>query len=233
MILALTLEDDTVGADYFRSLEAAGFSAGEIRVLRSHDRAPADFDGLLLAGGEDVDPALYGEERREGLKRVNRRRDEQELALVQRARAIDVPIFGICRGLQVLNVAYGGTLIQDIPTEVPSAVTHEISKPRDASAHRVAPVPGRFLASEGGEFPVNSRHHQAIARLGASLASAACSPDGLIEAVEAEADGARAPIFAVQWHPENLQSDPRALRLFGSFYESVSRLSRERKGRTQ
>lgn len=226
MRIAVTLEDGTKGADYLFSLEESGFAESEIAALHSRDRAPAEFDGLLLSGGGDVDPALYGDARREGLGRVDRRRDDQELALIERAKELGVPIFGICRGLQVLNVAYGGTLIQDIPTESPSAVTHRISSPRDAYAHDVSTAPQGFLSGDGSAFAVNSRHHQAIGRLGSGLAAAAHSPDGLIEAVEAAGGGA--PVFAVQWHPENLRSDPRARRLFGLFFDSVSRSCRER-----
>lgn len=218
MKIVATIEDDTVGADYLASLERAGFVREEIAVVHSRDASPFSFDGLLLGGGEDVDPELYGAVRHERLGRVNRRRDEQELALIARARRNAIPIFGICRGLQVLNVAFGGSLVQDIPSERPSPVSHAVKTPRDARAHGVRAESGAFLEAFR-EFPVNSRHHQGIDRLGSGLRACAFSIEGLIEAVEAR-DGPSA-IFAVQWHPENLGEDPVARFLFEKFRESV------------
>jgi putative glutamine amidotransferase len=214
MRTVVTLEDGTSGTDYLDSLAEAGFPAEEIVVLRSGDRPPVGFDGLLLAGGEDVDPPLYGETARPGIGGINRRRDEQELGLIAAARRRGAPIFGICRGLQVVNVACGGTLVQDIPTEIPSPVEHDVRRPRDAMAHAVTVSAGGALPS--GTFAVNSRHHQAIARLGGGLSATARSADGLIEAIEG--DG----IVAVQWHPENLRQDPVSRRLFRMFREAVA-----------
>jgi putative glutamine amidotransferase len=214
MRIVVTLEDGTEGKDYLDSLAEAGFAADEIVVLRSADRPPVDFDGLLLAGGEDVDPPLYGEAPRPGLEDVNRRRDEQELGLIVAARRRGAPVFGICRGLQVVNVACGGTLVQDIPAEAPSPVEHRVRRPKDALAHAVTVTGGTSLPA--GTFPVNSRHHQAIARLGAGLSVTARSTDGIIEAVEGEG------ILAVQWHPENLRDDPVSRGLFRSFRAAVA-----------
>ncbi|MGH9443737.1 MAG: gamma-glutamyl-gamma-aminobutyrate hydrolase family protein [Thermoanaerobaculia bacterium] len=217
MKIAVTIEDGTRGADYIGSLDRAGFSAEEVLAVHSADASPFAFDGLLLGGGEDVDPDLYGAPRHERLGRVNRRRDEQELALIARARRNRVPTFGICRGLQVLNVAFGGTLVQDIPSQRPSAVEHSVKAPRDARAHSVRPERDGFLVSFG-EFSVNSRHHQAVDRLGSGLRPSAFSPEGLVEAVEAQDSS---PVFAVQWHPENMTADPVAKFLFEKFRESV------------
>ncbi|HET9793793.1 MAG TPA: gamma-glutamyl-gamma-aminobutyrate hydrolase family protein [Thermoanaerobaculia bacterium] len=214
MRIVVTLEDGTGGDDYLGSLAAAGFSSGEIAVLRSGDLPPFEFDGLVLAGGEDVDPPLYGESARPGLGEVNRRRDDQELGLIASARRRGAPIFGICRGLQIVNVACGGTLVQDIPTEIPSPVEHQIRRPKDAMAHAVTVSGGASLPP--GTFSVNSRHHQAIARLGAGLTATARSADGVVEAVEGEG------IVAVQWHPENLREDPVSRRLFRTFREAVA-----------
>lgn len=214
MKVLVTLEDGTAGKDYLDSLARAGFAPEEIVVLRSRDVPPIDFDGLLLGGGEDVAPALYGQTPRPGLGEVNRRRDDQELGLVAAARRRGAPIFGICRGIQVVNVACGGTLLQDIPSEFPSKIDHEVRSPRDAIAHTVASSGGAFVPA--GPLPVNSRHHQAIARLGAPLSVVARSADGLIEAVEAEG------MVAVQWHPENLADDPAARALFRGFRDAVA-----------
>jgi putative glutamine amidotransferase len=221
--VVLTLEDGTKGADYLSALEAAGFSRGEILPLGSRDAPPADFDGLLLSGGEDVDPALYGQDRHPTLGRVNRRRDDQELGLIAAARRRGIPIFGICRGLQVLNVAYGGTLVQDIPALKPSAVRHDVRSPKDFRAHEVMTAPGSFLCSAGAvRLAVNSRHHQAIERLGSGLAACAHSDDGIIEAVAAVGPAPDRPsIFAVEWHPENLAEDDDARKLFERFRAAV------------
>jgi len=213
--IVATIEDGTVGKDYLDSLARAGFAPGEIVVLHSADAPPVDFDGLLLGGGEDVDPALYGDARRPGLGLVNRRRDDQELGLIAAARRRRAPIFGICRGIQILNVACGGTLVQDIPSEAPSPVDHRVREPKTAMAHTVTAAGATALP--GGTFPVSSRHHQAIARLGAGLRAVALADDGVVEAVEG--DG----IVAVQWHPENFAVDPVAERLFRAFREAVVR----------
>jgi putative glutamine amidotransferase len=216
--IAVTIEDGTVGKDYLESLARSGFAPGEITVLHAADVPPLEFDGLLLGGGEDVDPALYGEARRPGLGRVHRRRDDQELGLIAAARRRRAPIFGICRGIQIVNVACGGTLVQDIPAEAPSPVDHQVREPKTAMAHAVTASGASALPE--GTFRVNSRHHQAIGRLGAGLTAVAHSPDGLVEAVEG--DG----IVAVQWHPENLAGDAVAERLFREFREAAVRRAR-------
>jgi putative glutamine amidotransferase len=223
MKIAVTIEDDTAGADYLASLRRGGFSPEEIVVLHSRDAAPVSFDGLLLGGGEDVDPELYGAVRHDRLGRVNRRRDEQELGLITRARRSGIPIFGICRGIQVLNVAFGGSLVQDIPSDRPSPVGHSVKSPRDAPAHTVRGEPGSFLSALG-EFSVNSRHHQAVDRAGAGLKVSARSPDGLVEAVEYQ--DRHAAIVAVQWHPENLADDAAANGLFRTFRDSVEKTAK-------
>jgi len=213
MKVLVTLEDGTAGKDYLDSLARAGFASEDLAVLHSRDVPPVGFEGLLLGGGEDVAPALYGETPRAGLGTVNRRRDEQELGLVAAARRRGAPIFGICRGIQIVNVAFGGTLVQDIPSEAPSKIEHDVKRPKDAIAHTVESSGGASLPA--GTFPVNSRHHQAIGRVGTGLSTIAKSADGLIEAVEGEA------LVAVQWHPENLAADPVAHSLFRAFRDAV------------
>jgi putative glutamine amidotransferase len=222
--IVATIENETKGADYLAALESAGFDPSEIQPLYSKDPAPSEFDGLLLCGGEDMDPALYGAPPHEMLKSVNRRRDDQELALIAAARRKDVPILGICRGMQVLNVAYGGTLVQDIPSERPSAVEHSVKQPKDFRAHEVIVSSGCFLGAEGRKLSVNSRHHQGVDRLGRGLRVCARAGDGLIEAFEAA--GNTAPVFAVQWHPENMRDDPDAVSLFRRFRDAVLRRGR-------
>jgi putative glutamine amidotransferase len=205
MTVLLTLEEGTNGTDYLSALDRAGVAGSEIVALRPGAPAPESFDGLLLSGGGDVDPRFYGQEPVPGLRGVDRARDQFELSLVARCRRAAIPIFGICRGLQVLNVAFGGTLVQDIPSQRPSEVAHDVRRAKDFLAHEVR-------AGES-ELRVNSRHHQAIDRLGRGLRATARSPEGLVEALEGPGE-----IFAVQWHPENLvDAGPAGPDLFSRF----------------
>jgi putative glutamine amidotransferase len=214
MRIVVTLEDGTAGTDYLASLARAGFREEEILVLRSADTPPPAFDGLMLGGGEDVAPELYREAPRADLRDVNPRRDAQELGLIAAARRRRAPILAICRGIQIVNVACGGSLVQDIPSEMPSGVVHEIKVPKDAIAHTVTSSGAPWLPA--GTLPVNSRHHQAIRALGAGLSAVARSEDGLIEAAEAEG------IAAVQWHPENMAGDPVSQGIFRAFRAAVA-----------
>ena len=196
------------------ALARAGFRPEEILVLRSADVPPASFDGLMLGGGEDVAPELYRETPRADLRDVNPRRDAQELGLIAAARRRRAPILAICRGIQIVNVACGGSLVQDIPSEMPSPVVHELKLPTDAIAHTVTSSGAPWLPA--GTLRVNSRHHQAIHALGAGLAAVARSDDGLIEAVEADS------VAGVQWHPENMADDPVSHRIFRAFRDAVA-----------
>ena len=213
MRIVLTMEEGVEGVDYHASLARAGFAPEEVVVRRPGEAAPIAFDGLVLSGGGDVAPDLYGETARGTLRDVDRRRDTQELGLIAAARRRGAPILAICRGLQVLNVACGGTLVQDIPTERPSKVNHDVSRPKDARAHGVISIGAAWLAA--GSHPVNSRHHQAIDRLGDGLAAVARSEDGLVEAAEG------AGMFGVQWHPENLAEDAASQGIFRHFHAAV------------
>jgi putative glutamine amidotransferase len=210
-VIGITLGDgDAPGLhamreDYVRSVEQA--TAVPV-VLPPVDPAHAPLvldriDGVVLSGGADVDPAFYGEAPHPKLRRVNRRRDEFELALMREALQRDRPILAICRGLQVLNVASGGTLLQDIPSELAVAMSHDGAGRRTIRCHDVALVAGTRLRSLLGQdtVSVNSFHHQAIDRLGAGLrVSARCPGDGVIEGVEIP--DCRFAV-AVQWHPES------------------------------
>lgn len=159
-------------------------------------------DGLLLTGGEDVDPAHYGHDRHPRLGNVDPLRDAFELALFRDATARGVPVLAICRGIQLVNVALGGTLWQDIPSERPGAMSHNVSSGRDQRTHDVEIVPGSRLARAIGaaRCEVNSFHHQSIRDLGTGLVVTGLAPDGEIEGVEgSEGDPW---LLGVQWHPE-------------------------------
>lgn len=197
-------------ADYVRSLEHSGALPLVLPTLAAeHAQAVLDrLDGLVLSGGVDVDPALYGRPRHPKLGRVDRERDEFELALTRHALQRDLPLLAICRGLQVLNVATRGTLIQDIPSELEGAVTHAAPGRRTRRSHPVEVVAGSKLGEVLGPGPlsVNSFHHQAIDRLGEGLSvSGRCPGDGVIEAVEMTD---RSFVLGVQWHPESFWKEP-------------------------
>lgn len=166
--------------------------------------------GLLLTGGEDVDPAWYGAEPAPRLGRVTPERDRWEIALVRAAQERRVPVLAVCRGIQVLNVALGGSLIQDIGSERPDALVHEQQSERSERTHPVRFHPGSRLAGiMGGEANVNSMHHQAVERVAPGFAATATSPDGMVEGIEWSIDDWWA--VGVQWHPEELDGADAAL----------------------
>ncbi len=179
-------------------------------------------DGLLLSGGADIDPAHYGAEPSPALGRVEPSRDDFELALLAAARARQLPILAICRGLQLVNVAAGGTLYQDLPTERPGPVRHEQAGPRQARTHAVRVEPGSRTAALLGttEFRVNSMHHQAARALGRGLTATAWAEDGVVEALEGNGDGW---LVAVQWHPEDLAPGGPDDGLFRGFLAEAGR----------
>lgn len=179
-------------------------------------------DGLMLSGGTDVDPKIFGEIPHTALGRVDGPRDPFEITLAREAVRRDMPVLGICRGLQVLNVAQGGTLIQDIPSDVENAVTHEAGENRVEIAHEVTIQPGSRLANllSTTRVGVNSFHHQAAKRLGEGLTQTATSPeDGIVEGLEMSD---RTFVVAVQWHPENFwRTSPLFDGLFTGFVEAA------------
>jgi putative glutamine amidotransferase len=207
--------------DYEEAVRRAG---GEVRILDySADRPDAvvnEVDGILLPGGDDVLPSLYGEKAHQAFDPAEPGRDDFELELVRQATDANVPLFAICRGIQVLNVARGGTLVQDIPSELPDAVTHELRETPFSIAHDVWISEGTLLHQllrdriEGDACPVNSRHHQAVQRVGTGLIVSATAPDGVVEAVE---DPSRRFCLGVQWHPENFYRTGEFRALFEAF----------------
>ncbi len=165
-------------------------------------------EGLILTGGEDLEPALYGSARHRALGEVHAARDAFELALVGAARARGLPTLAICRGMQVANVALGGTLVQDLPSEWANALPHDGDWARDSRRHAVDVVPNSRMAAALGatDLTVNSMHHQALDRVADGLATVARAPDGVTEGVEWQGDDWW--MVGVQWHPEELTRTP-------------------------
>ena len=216
--------------DYRQSILHTG---GEVRVIdpsMSVADALAGVGGLLLTGGGDVDPARYGETPHEKLEEVDPARDEFEIALIAEARSRALPIFAICRGVQVLNVAAGGTLVQDIPSEVTGALNHSLVVPPHPPyelAHEVWVEKDSLLAKLLGErlvgsdtCDVNSRHHQAVKTIAPGYRVSATAPDGVIEAIE---DPAAGFCLGVQWHPENFWRTGEFRALYEGFLEAASK----------
>ena len=212
--------------DYVRSIEQAGGLPVLLAPGRPED-APELLDriqGLVLSGGSDVDPALYGEAPRPKLGKVIRERDDFELALTREALARDLPLLAICRGHQVLNVATGGTLIQDIPSEVTGGPEHDPRRERWERAHTVEIHEGTRLREilKRGTVSVNSFHHQAIGRLGDGLVvSARSCGDQLVEGVELPG---RRFVLGVQWHPEAFWNREDGFQALFEALVSTSRL---------
>ncbi len=198
--------------------------AGAIPVLippqpENADQLMRELDGFLLAGGDDCDPAVYGEERHPTVDPMDVRRQANDLALAEAARKHDVPMLGICLGLQVMNVAAGGTLIQDIDSQHDTEIRHA-SIPEDRARHDVIIEKGTQLAGvlPALELNVNSSHHQAIRKVGQGLRVTALAPDGIVEGVE---DPKHPFYLGVQWHPEDMTAEKSGSALFTAFIEAA------------
>lgn len=193
-------------ASYTNSLRSARLRPFILPVLDPADAGAMldGMNGLVLTGGEDIDPPHYGHRAHPALGSVHAGRDRFELALMRVAMARRIPTLAICRGIQIANVALGGTLVQDLPCEWPGAIEHEGTWPRDQRVHAVRVAPrsrlGKALGAE--ELTVNSFHHQAVATLAPGLTAVAHAPDGVIEGVEW--NGSDWWMLGVQWHPEEL-----------------------------
>jgi putative glutamine amidotransferase len=223
-----TPERAYVNGAYIRAVQAAG----GIPVLLTPHFTPEvqaalwrRLDGLLLTGGGDIEPARFGEAGHPSVADVSPARDDLEFGLTRRAVTEDLPLFAICRGIQVLNVALGGTLVQDIPSEWPNALTHSQTAPRHEATHAVkimgeGTLLGRVLGAL--EVEVNSMHHQAIKQLGDGLREVAWAPDGIVEGVEMPGD--ERFVLGVQGHPEELvPHDPAARNLFEALVAAARR----------
>ncbi|MGH9358485.1 MAG: gamma-glutamyl-gamma-aminobutyrate hydrolase family protein [Terriglobia bacterium] len=226
MKIAISVSDEekTKGeqSPYLRAMVAAGAKPEELCLVTaadSQDFRVEDFDGVLFAGGEDIDPAFYEEKRKYENVRSNRARDEFEFASLDRALQRRVPVFGICRGAQMVNVKFGGTLYQDLKADALLELEVEHRQPDDRAelTHRVTVTDGESRLGKivQGSLRVNSLHHQGIHRVGHGLKVSAYSEDGLVEAVEG-ADSV-SYLLAVQWHPEELIGHPEQKKLLQDF----------------
>lgn len=219
-----------MGRSYVEVLRAAGAVPWVIPLL-PHDPDTLNeiftrLDGVFVTGGVDVDPQRYGEEKLAVCGALDPDRDAVEIMLLKFALEKHLPVLAVCRGIQVLNVACGGTLYQDVAAQVPAALKHDyFPSPENPSrkylAHDIAVTPGSRLGGILGEavVPVNSMHHQAIKDLAPGLVPNAYAPDGIIEGVEG-ANGQY--LIAVQWHPEELaDTQPGMNRLFRTFVDAA------------
>jgi putative glutamine amidotransferase len=214
-------------ARYVRAIEEVGGiplilplvadRAARMRLLR-------DIDGLLLTGsGPDLPPALYGERQRYTFRVMSERRSTFELDMVRLARKADLPLLGICGGMQTMNVACGGSLFQDISSQFANSLQHRQPTPATALSHTVTITPGSLLrrVMRTVTLRVNSSHHQSVKAVASSLVASAVSPDGIIEAIESPTHRF---FLGIQWHPEFLFDRYRLhRRLFEAFLRAASR----------
>lgn len=218
-------------SDYVESIRRAGGEPIEVVPgSETPEQILARVDGLMLTGGGDVDPALYGEVANTTFQAAEDGRDAFEIALSRAAVANKMPFLAICRGMQVLNVAMGGTLVQDIPSEVTGALEHSLPEPRFAIAHEVWVSKGSKLATmladhmeDGETCHVNSRHHQAVKQAAKGFEVTATSPDGVVEAMEKP----DSPFcVAVQWHPENFWRTGEFRELFEGLVKAANQIKK-------
>ena len=217
--------------EYLAALEQAGAAAVMLPSVLGADSTRvilAMADGVLLSGGGDILSLHYGEEPHPLGAHQEPIRDVMELALTRIALEMGLPILGVCRGLQLLNVAFGGTLLQDIPSQVPGAVQHVARGMDTVLQHTIAIEPDSILARVVGAttLPVNSWHHQAVKELGAGLRVTARARDGVVEAVESADDR---PLLSVQFHPEECQDTYPPFRAIFAWLVTEAQAFRQRR----
>jgi len=205
---------------------------GDVRIVDATtgvDAALEGVGGVMLTGGDDVEPSRYGESSHGTTTPAEAGRDEFEIALVRAARDRHLPILAICRGVQVMNVAFGGSLVQDIPSHVSGGLNHNLTVPTNTPytlAHEVWIEKDSLLARllgdrvTGDSLEVNSRHHQAVKAVAPGFRVTATAPDGVIEAIE---DSTLPFCLGVQWHPENFWRTGEFRPLFEGFLEAASK----------
>ena len=213
-----------LGLTYPQAIRAAGAVPVVIPPLDVASIEPLldGLCGLCLSGGPDLHPSIYGAEPHPELGPTEPHLDVFEIALIRAAEARAMPVLAICRGLQVLNVSRGGTLIQDLPSLHPSEIQHRQDQVGSVPTHDAAVEPGSLVAACLGatELRVNSFHHQAVDRLGSGLRAVGWAPDGVVEAIEATD---RPFTIAVQWHAESMVRSPEQARMIAAFAHAAGR----------
>lgn len=208
---------------YMKVLEKCGALPIMLPLLDNQDDLKElleHIDGLLLTGGHDVDPAIYTDSASDKCGVPCKLRDSMEGKLLDMALSMDMPVIGICRGIQFMNAHLGGTLYQDLPSEHKSGVNHQMVKPYDRAVHKVEVYENNILSDiiGAGEYGVNSYHHQAIKDLAKDLEVLAKAEDGIVEAVSVKG---KKFALAVQWHPEfSFEKDTRAVKLIQAFVDA-------------
>ncbi len=236
--ITMRIESETerfyLSRHYSEAVEAAGGVPVHISLIpqREYIRAVVEqLDGVLLPGSDsDVDPLRYGAEPHPKLGTVQSIKDDTDLLVLDEIEDRRLPLFAICFGMQVLNVHRGGTLIQDILSQMPNAIKHEQGPPRDRPSHRIELAGSSRVASlSQSDFAVvNSHHHQALEKIGRDLTASAWASDGLVEAIEDPRDDRF--VIGVQWHPElGWQHDRFSQSLFKSFIDAAKSFAREGK----
>jgi len=229
--MRLELETDRfyLGRDYSEALEALGAIPYHISLIPNKDYLSAiikNVDGILLPGSDtDVDPLIFGEEPRPALKRIIPEKENTDLMLLAEAEKLKKSVLGICFGMQVLNVARGGTLVQDIETEIENCVKHEQGKPLARNSHTIdfekESLISRLITTKD-DVRVNSHHHQAIGKVGKNLKSTAWAKDGVIECIEDTRSDRF--VIGVQWHPElSWRTDSLSKNIFESFISACKK----------
>ena len=218
---------------YSEAVEAAGGAPIHLSLIPNSDYIDSvveGLDGILLPGSDsDVDPLRYGQQPHPELGVVQTVKDETDLLVIEAAECRRIPLFAICFGMQVLNVSRGGSLIQDIRSQVRDAIKHEQGVPRDRPSHRIRLQESTKLSQIAGDLDVavNSHHHQAIESIGADLIATAWTTDGVIEAMEDPRPDRF--VLAVQWHPEmGWENDGLSQRLFRTFVNEAASQRSER-----
>ncbi len=232
LTMRLELETDRfyLGRDYSEALEALGAIPYHISLIPHEDyisEIVKNVDGILLPGSDtDVDPLIFNEEPRPNLKKIIPEKENTDLMILAEAEKLNKSILGICFGMQVLNVSRGGTLYQDIETDIKDCVKHEQGKPLARNSHRLefedASLIARLITTNKDDVRVNSHHHQAVGKLGKNLMSTAWAKDGVIECIEDTREDRF--VLGVQWHPElSWKTDPLSKNIFESFISACKK----------